>query len=587
MEPVDTYRNDPLYVEAMEHFQRGKWEAGLKGLASLLENYPLDHELRMLNQEMQLRAKVDRDEVQDRAEFRRRLLFNYLSRALMVLLFGLLLFFSVRTYAGWISNQWDFARQAVEQEARELELAVKYNNARSLLQANRPQEAMVLAGEIEALSPDFQYLEDLKARAEELLAMESQYNQARILLTQGDTAGGLMLLRELEARTPNYRDVRSLIDTIERGYTLEELYIQANDAYDAGRWEAAIAGYEKVRALDANFQGSIVEDRLFHSYLNNAEALLRDPSGNYEAFEAANMYYRLALTLRPQNAQVLAAQAAARTTVEDRLINSYIDNALAALEGSGDSLEALNTAEQFFTRALNIRPADADLRLRVNQARNYLSAVSHFDRANWNESINLLEDIYTEDPGYASGTARQLLYEAYMSRGATASVVGDYFSALSDFQRAGAIAFENQESLLRLFQAQVKVAEMKGRLGEYEDAVRTYQAALEQIDIGFRVRQDNPGLASALAAAENLANNLNYRQAYIRYRDTLANSVALYDVVTYQVQEGDYLASLARRFNTTIEAIASANQIDNPNKILTGQTLIIPSLSPVDDETGE
>lgn len=47
--------------------------------------------------------------------------------------------------------------------------------------------------------------------------------------------------------------------------------------------------------------------------------------------------------------------------------------------------------------------------------------------------------------------------------------------------------------------------------------------------------------------------------------------------VTYIVQRGDTLYSIARRYGTTVEAIASANGITNPNLIRVGQKLTIPT----------
>lgn len=47
-------------------------------------------------------------------------------------------------------------------------------------------------------------------------------------------------------------------------------------------------------------------------------------------------------------------------------------------------------------------------------------------------------------------------------------------------------------------------------------------------------------------------------------------------VGTYTVVRGDTLAAIARRFNTTFQAIASANGIANPNRIFVGQVLNIP-----------
>jgi tetratricopeptide (TPR) repeat protein len=176
------------------------------------------------------------------------------------------------------------------------------------------------------------------------------------------------------------------------------------------------------------------------------------------------------------------------------------------------------------------------------------------------------------------------LYEAYIARGEAASAAGDYFTALNDYQQSAVLALESPDSLLRLFEAQLKIAETKGRLGDYEDAVRVYQAALEQINFDFRASQDNPTIARGLDSAANLANANNFRQAYLRYRETLANARDLFEYFTYEVQPGDYLASIARRFNTTLEALADANSIDNPNKILDLDKLVIPSLPPTEPE---
>ena len=50
----------------------------------------------------------------------------------------------------------------------------------------------------------------------------------------------------------------------------------------------------------------------------------------------------------------------------------------------------------------------------------------------------------------------------------------------------------------------------------------------------------------------------------------------------YTVRAGDTLWSIARRFDTTISRIVSANAISNPNLIYTGERLIIPgSQTPV------
>jgi len=45
---------------------------------------------------------------------------------------------------------------------------------------------------------------------------------------------------------------------------------------------------------------------------------------------------------------------------------------------------------------------------------------------------------------------------------------------------------------------------------------------------------------------------------------------------TYTVVEGDTLAEIAQRFGTTVEALQTANDIEDPNEIIIGQVLVIP-----------
>lgn len=47
-------------------------------------------------------------------------------------------------------------------------------------------------------------------------------------------------------------------------------------------------------------------------------------------------------------------------------------------------------------------------------------------------------------------------------------------------------------------------------------------------------------------------------------------------VRTYVVQEGDTLAEIAQQFGTTASAIQAANDIEDPDEIIIGQTLVIP-----------
>lgn len=54
---------------------------------------------------------------------------------------------------------------------------------------------------------------------------------------------------------------------------------------------------------------------------------------------------------------------------------------------------------------------------------------------------------------------------------------------------------------------------------------------------------------------------------------------------TYTVQSGDTLDALAQRFHTTVDAIATLNNIPDPNQIMAGQVLKLPSPVPAPSAT--
>ena len=189
-----------------------------------------------------------------------------------------------------------------------------------------------------------------------------------------------------------------------------------------------------------------------------------------------------------------------------------------------------------------------------------------------------MQQVYDKDPDYALGTARQTLYEAFVARARNNIVIGDYNDALDDAQNAALIAQESPDSLLRLYESQLLVAEAQGLLGNYRDAILIYQAALEFSDVGNRALTEKPSLAESIDYANSLNSKADYKAAFVAYRDALRLSGEVYLTVTHKVEEGDYLTKLARQYNTTVQAILDANDLTNRNKIDLGTELIIPTL---------
>jgi hypothetical protein len=55
-----------------------------------------------------------------------------------------------------------------------------------------------------------------------------------------------------------------------------------------------------------------------------------------------------------------------------------------------------------------------------------------------------------------------------------------------------------------------------------------------------------------------------------------ATAEAAREPVTYTVEPGDSLGSIADQFNTSIEALLQANNLDDPDLLVVGQRLVVP-----------
>jgi tetratricopeptide (TPR) repeat protein len=395
------------------------------------------------------------------------------------------------------------------------------------------------------------------------------------LIEAGNAQGALETLRGIYADEPFFKDVKLQIEKLENQFLLGDLLEQADAAYSAAQWETAISGYETVRALNADFQADHVEERLFESFLNAAnDRLVKEPD-SLTAMEVAQSYYRKALALRPGDERIKAEQEAARRTIEARLVKSYVEAAQVAIAGQLDSLEALQTAKDYILRALKIYPDDAGLKMQNTLAAAYLSAQDNFAKGRWFDVIDNLEIVYKEDPAYASGTARQTLYEAYMQAGDFEESGGNFDTALDYFRKAASLAEQNAQGSLDRYEAQIRVARILGSQGKYSDAIPVFRAAIDAGGLLEQAKEDAK-LAAALDQAEKTAGWGSFRTAYRQFQDIITSYPPETEQLAYVVQSGEYLTQLANRYNTTVGAILEANPNINPKNVTAGDTLVIP-----------
>jgi tetratricopeptide (TPR) repeat protein len=536
---AEPHIKDPLYESAMNFLQKGDWDNGLVQLDKLILQYPLDHKLRTLRQEMHLRARMDEDEHQDQSVERRRRFSRVASRLWALILILVLVVTGYRSAASFIQEKIEDTRQSLEREFQVVEQAAKFRDAQALIRADRPDEALVLLEEIAASGVEIPELENTISQAKAASGLAAEYYDGLREMDRQDWFAAKNTFENILAEDPSFRDVSILLTDVERMSFLDEILLTSNQNYDAENWVAALEGYESIRALDQEYQFQEIEEKLFSSYVNAAKATLVDQA---------------------------------------------------------DSLQALEIAESYFRKALALRPQDPEVKSERELAHLYLKAQNDFNQGLWSEVISGLEIINTENPDYALGTARQTLYEAYIGRGDTWMAKGEYESATLDYQRASVLAKQDPEAVLRLYEAHLKIAEVEGAQGNFETAVLHYRTAIELSELKSRALRDNATQAALLLEAESTAEEGNFGVAYEQYRKALgivpgniclsfgtyqeALSIAYgrERMVTHEVQPGEYLTMLANRYRSTVCAIVVANELDNPDLIYLGQELLIPVL---------
>jgi len=576
----ENYLNDPAFKSAMHSLQLGNWQEGLQALNKLIESYPFSKDLRLLRQDMQTRANIDDDEQVDLVGEKRRLLKTRMIRAALIVLAIAIVIWGISAYSSWIQGQVVKAGEQLENEVLNVELAVKFRNGQNLVLAGRMDEAKELFQEIAATNPRYPGLSVAMEQIDKTQSLEERYMQAMSLIDANDLESALGVLEDLKAEDPFYKDVSIRINEINNQFFLADLVAQAEKAFQEENWVEAASSYETIRAINPQYDQNKIEERLLNSYINAAYTSLEADLSSFEALETAESYYRKALALRPQDPTVTAERERTRQAFRESLSLKYVDAALAALGTQADSIDALQVAEEYFRKAFTLTPNNKEVEAQYTLAKGYLLAQEEFTNGQYDTVIDTLEALYEVDPEYASGTARQTLYEAHIARGNELMAGGEYLLALNDFQRAAVIAEKNPESVLSLYAAKIKVGEAYGALTNYEDATFIYQDALDLVDLSLIKDKEFDSTRAKLEEADRLAEYRYFRQAYKLFKEASPKVLTSFSAISHIVESEDYLTSLANRYHTTVEAIVSVNNLISPKEILVGQELIIPGSTP-------
>ena len=574
------YFKDPGFIDAIHEIQEERWSEGLSKLDALLEKYPFEPEIRAFRHQVVVKSHIDQYETEEIEAARHKQLRRRFTQLGVLIVFLVAIILGSTVYADIIRGQVDRQVEIISENFGDIELSIKFRSGQNLLQAGRAEEALAIFEEIYAENPDFENIDMFIAEAKGVLSLEGQYQNALVLLSQNNWEDALEILQIIQAEDSTYKDVPILIERSERYINLGDLLEEANLAYDAANWSVAVVRFEAIRLADSAFETEIVEERLFNSYVNAASAVLEDPEAEAEELATAEEYFTRALSMRPQDEDVYRIRKRVQDTIRGRLVDRYISLAQSALVNQEDSVSALEVASLYLNKARELDPANSQIALQSELANRYLSALNSFRSLLWTSVITDLEYVYSFDTEYASGTARQTLYDSYIIRGDTRLASGDFELALDDFRRAIELAGEMGETgVLSVYEGQLKIAFTLGLVFDYEGAVLMYQNAVNTGDLRNRLATTEPGFVASIDAANQLAQSSSFRLSYIRYRDAFEQNELLYsEFVTHVVREGEYLSQIARIYQSSIQAIVKANSITDPNRIVAGDELIIPIL---------
>jgi tetratricopeptide (TPR) repeat protein len=573
------YRESPLFQEAMGHFRIGKWEEGFVKLGEVEKNFPMEPNLRAVRQEMEIRSRISEYEVEENKQNKLKKLVKYGLQLAIVLLIICGAVYGALTYSGWIRAQWAKTQASISLSWQQAQLGIEFHNAQQLLTAGKSDEALAAFESIKTKQTDFPGLTESIIQAQALKDVEIQYTQAMNLLQVGDSAQALAILATISEIMPNYRDVSLQIKNLQTQSEMTSVYMNAERAFSEGRYEDAISNYESLRIMNPTFQTSSVEENLFQSYIKAAQQLLLTPVPTTEILKKADDYFSRALAIKPLDREALAARTQVRMVIEDGIINDYVNKAQAALAGAPDSLEAQHTAEQYLGLALGVRPNDPTILLQFQLAQTFVQAINDYASSKWDAVIEQLEYVVEQQADYANGTALQTLYDAYIARGSDYIASGEYALALEDFQRSAVLAKQLPNSDPLAFEAQVMIGEAQGSLNHFQQAVQIYQDALNTIGLRERIIALQNSFTNSLTYADYLAGAGDYQSAFYAYQKLIHNRVAAYDqTVVVTVKSGDYLTMLAHHYNTTAAAILSANNMNNQPRLTPNTKLIIPTL---------
>jgi len=290
-------------------------------------------------------------------------------------------------------------KESIFRELRLRQITQLRTQADEAIAAGDFAQARQALQELQLLLPEDPETFEALNQVEQVAKLSSLYNEAKGLIADQEWDQAVEVLTKLQKLDKQYRDVPSLLKMAQEAQALNEQYLKAEAAFERGDWESAIAQYEAIQQASLTFRFNDIQTRLFESHLNYGQALLAE-----------------------------AGQ------VPDQVAN----------------------AQLHFSEALKFSPVDEAALNKRSLTETYLAALNSEDE---DEVIDLLQQIYANQPDYANGAAAQLLYRTLLQRGDAFLKSGNQTLAVADYQAAAQLLVEDpSEAQERLAEHMAKAA---------------------------------------------------------------------------------------------------------------------------------
>ncbi len=564
---------DPAYESLLINFQKADWETCNHLLDELLQKYPDDPTLIEFREDIEVK-QIFKDKESFNTQEKKKATRKSLTISLLVIIGGVLLAFLAivmisTNFKSPSSSTTLLSAGEMEQKLLELE-----DQAQNFIRVGNTDMALETIQKIQEIDPNYPALVELNNQVNQLQELDNLYEMAMQYIENNDYNAALVLLKQIEGQNATYKDIQYQIDQIVKQNRIKELLVVADSAYAEGRWDDVITSYEEALSLDPAIVAPDLEEQLFMSYYEKIKAILSSENSTIEEIDAAETYYYRAVALVAQD----KAFAQERRDLQQFLVGllnlKYRQIAKSIIESPYATEDSITKAVNYLRKAVNLAPGDAAINSELEKAQNYLLAMQKFNRMEWDAAITNLHKLSRFQTTYANGMVQQMLFESYSARGHRFLNAGYFSDAQQDFEQAEIIAWENPGNKSQLFEAEVNMGIVLGKMYDYRNAISYFNMAMDTANITSQLT--DPYLINSLQNARaNAEASMDYA-SFEGYRDVITNLMDGYLYREVTITKGQSFIGIARIYESTITSIRQRNDLAESMTAKSDMIILVP-----------